>query len=103
MANRSYSLTLAGIVSDVGYQRCLTCLKSIQERYPGIISSSVLQFFPSQWEQYLQTVQNDLKGHFYQHKGSPLVILNGQTYIGGEKDFIMWAQMEFRYVDKIST
>jgi hypothetical protein len=31
-----------------------------------------------------------------------LVILNGQTYIGGEASFLEWALQEFRYVDRLS-
>lgn len=62
----------------------------------------MLQFFPTQWNQYLANTQNELKGLFYQHKGSPLVFVNGSTYIGGVEQFMEWALQEFRYTDKSS-
>jgi guanylate kinase len=37
---------------------------------------------------------------FYEHKGSPIVFLNNETYVGGEEQFLEWAQYEFRYTDK---
>lgn len=43
-----------------------------------------------------------LKGYFYQHKGSPLVFLNGSHYVGGVDNFLEWALREFRYTDKTS-
>ena len=37
---------------------------------------------------------------FYEHKGSPIVFLNNETYVGGEEQFLEWAMNEFRYTDK---
>lgn len=51
---------------------------------------------------YLKKLQNDLKGHFYQHKGSPIIFINNSIYIGGEESFLEWALQEFRYTDKTS-
>jgi hypothetical protein len=43
-----------------------------------------------------------LKGLFYQHKASHLVILNGSQYIGNIENFLEWALRYFRYTDKTS-
>lgn len=67
-----------------------------------MIQSSVLQFFPTQWNNYLSNTQNLLKGPFYHHRSSPLVFVNGSTYIGGLDQFMEWALNEFRYTDKSS-
>lgn len=99
MAER-YHITLAGIFSDEKYQRCLTCLKELQKN--GQVYGTVLQFFQTQWDEYIKRVQNDLKGAFYHHKGSPLVILNMTQYIGGVDSFLEWALQNFRYTDKSS-
>ena len=97
----TYHLTLAGIVSDPAYHKCLTCIKELQNK--GKVTSTFLQFFPTQWDDYLKNIQNELKGNFYQHKGSPLVILNGNVYLGGEDSFVEWALQTFRYTDSTST
>jgi len=38
-----YHLTVAGIVSDEGFHKCLQCIKELQAK--GIVSSTVYQFF----------------------------------------------------------
>ena len=63
---------------------------------------TVLQFFPTQWDHYLTKVQNEQKGLFYQHKSSPIAFVNNVTYVGGEKQFLLWALQEYRYNDKES-
>jgi len=50
----------------------------------------------------LKNLQNLQKGAFYQHKGSPIVFVNGTTYVGGTEQFLEWALQEFRYTDKTS-
>ena len=97
----SYHLTLAGVVSDEQYHKCLACIKELTNN--GCCSNTVMEFFPTQWDAYLKELQNTMKGEFYNHKGSPVVYLNGQQYIGGCEQFVNWAMHEFRYTDATSS
>ena len=102
-----YNITLAGVISDESYHKCATCIKSLKEIHGTKIRSTELTFFPTQWDQYLKKIQNENKGPFYQHKGSPIVFfsslahgnMNVNYYVGGETQFLEWALQEFRYVD----
>lgn len=67
-----------------------------------MIQSNVFSFFTNQWDQWLKKLQNQQKGTFYQHRGSPIIYINGVTYVGGEEAFLEWALQEFRYTDKTS-
>ena len=96
----SYHLTLAGIISDEQYHRACMCIRELQNK--GLIEHTILEFFPTQWDAYLKQLQNGMKGEFYQHKGSPIVILNGSVYIGGVDNFLNWAMNEFCYTDNTS-
>jgi len=82
-------ITLAGIISDEDLHRCQACVKELESR--GCVTSDTMFFFTTQWDNHLKQLQNQLKGEFYQHKGSPIVILNGSTYIGGCESFLEWA------------
>lgn len=93
-------MTLAGVLSDEAFHKCAACIRELESK--GKVTSTQLQFFATQWDQYLKKLQNNLKGEFYQHKGSPIVILNGSQYIGGEEQFLEWALQEFRYTDRTS-
>jgi hypothetical protein len=44
-----------------------------------------------------------MKGDFYLHKGSPIIILNQSTYIGGVDNFLEWACQQFLYTDNTSS
>lgn len=60
----------------------------------------VLQFFETQWEEYLSKLQVEKKGPFFHHKASaPIVFYNDLIYIGDGETFLEWALNEFRYVD----
>ena len=82
-------ISLAGIISDEKFHRCVACVKELQNQ--GKVMVEVQTFFPAQWDFYLKDMQNRLKGEFYQHKGSPLVVLNGVQYIGNMNNFLEWA------------
>ena len=71
----NYHLTIAGIISDEHYHKCLACLKELQGK--GLVSVTNMQFFPTQWDAFLKQTQNMMKGEAYLHKGSPIVYLNG--------------------------
>lgn len=93
-------ITLSGIISDEKFHRCVACIKELQSQ--GKVMADVQTFFPAQWDFYLKDMQNRFKGEFYQHKGSPLVLLNGVQYIGDMNKFLEWALQNFRYTDKTS-
>jgi len=77
MLKGSYHITLAGVISDEGYHACLQCIKELTSKHEDRVKCTQLQFFPTQWDQYLKNLQNELKGEFYEHKGSPIVFVNG--------------------------
>ena len=54
----SYHITLAGIISDENFHKCIACIKELEKKFPMNVSSSVMQFFPTQWNQYLSATQN---------------------------------------------
>ena len=59
-----YHITLAGIVSDEAFHKCCACLKELENKHTGVVFTTKLQFFPSQWDQYLKKVKASLKGEF---------------------------------------
>ena len=85
----SCHVSLAGIISDESLHRCQACIKELEVR--GCITSDTMMFFTTQWDNHLKRLQNQFKGAFYQHKGSPIIIVNGSTYIGGVEQFLEWA------------
>jgi len=87
----SYHITLAGVISDPDYHACAKCIEELKKQYGAKIQSMELQFFKTQWEQYLKRLQNEMKGEFYHHSGSPVVFVNGRIYIGGKASFLEWA------------
>ena len=46
-----------------------------------------MEFFECQWEQFVKTTANKLKGVFYDHVESPLIYLNEKEYVGDGDDF----------------
>jgi hypothetical protein len=78
-------------------------LKALQEQRPKEVKFEVLQFFETQWEEYLGAIQLEKKGPFFHHKPSaPIVFMNDVVYIGDSETFLDWALNEFRYVDQTS-
>jgi len=45
MQTGSYHITLAGIICDEAFHRCLACVKELQAKHPTRVQSNVLQFF----------------------------------------------------------
>jgi len=54
MASINVHITLAGVISDEALHKCIACVKDLESKHEGKISSSILSFFPTQWEQYLK-------------------------------------------------
>lgn len=49
-----YDFVIAGKVNDALYHKCLACLKHLEEERPKEVKIQALQFFETQWEEYLQ-------------------------------------------------
>lgn len=59
-----------------------------------------MEFFETQWEQYLKKTANTHKGVYYEHSASPLIFLaNDNEYIGDGEDFVQWALHNFNLKD----
>jgi hypothetical protein len=96
----AYSFVLAGKVNDPIFHKCLACLRHLEKERPKEVKLEVLQFFETQWEEYLKSVQIEKKGPFFNHKSSsPLVYYNDVVYVGDGETFLEWALNEFRYQD----
>lgn len=95
-----YRFVLAGKANDPAFHKCAAALKYLEQDRPKEISVIVLQFFETQWEEYLKRVQVEKKGYFFHHKSSPLVYFNDTNYIGDGDAFTEWVLNEFRYLDK---
>jgi hypothetical protein len=80
-----FHITLVGVISDEAYHKSAACIKELEKKFEGLITSTQMAFFPTQWDNYLKKLQNDKKGLFYEHKGSPIIFLNNETYVGGEE------------------
>lgn len=52
----SYSFVLAGKVTDFMFHKCVACLKHLEEERPKHVKVEVLQFFETQWEEYLHNL-----------------------------------------------
>ena len=97
-----FNLTLAGKASDPLFHKCQAAVRYLEQTYPKEVKATVLQFFETQWEEYLRKLQNEKKGLFYTHKQSPLIFCNESQYIGDSEAFLDWALCEYRYIDKSS-
>jgi len=75
-------ITVAGKISDPAFHKCVTAVKYLQDQHPETVTIECLQFFETQWEEYIKKTANKLKGIFYQHSGTHLILLNDTEYIG---------------------
>ena len=99
----TYNFVLAGRLNDPIFHKCIACLKHLEEEKPKEVKVEVLQFFETQWEEYLNRLQIEKKGPFFNHKASsPIVYYNDCVYVGDGETFLEWALNEFRYVDTTS-
>ena len=102
-SSKQYNITLAGKLNDHLFHKCIACLRYLEQEHQGLINVTYLQFFETQWEEYLKKTANENKGSFYNHKASPLVFLTDDSgkkqYIGDAETFMSWALIEFRYHD----
>lgn len=75
-------ITVAGKLSDPRFHKCKAIALSLSEKYCDQVSCEVMEFFETQWDQFLHTTAKRLKGVFYEHSASPLVYLNECEYVG---------------------
>ena len=92
-------ITVAGKISDPFFHKCMVCLRYLKQENKHV-SVECLQFFETQWEEFLKKTANTNKGVFYNHTGSPLIYLNdGAEYIGDCDKFMTYALHNFAYQD----
>lgn len=96
-------ITVAGKITDAAFHKCVTAAKYLERENEGIVTAECLQFFETQWEEYLKRTANKLKGVFYQHQGSHLIFLNDGEYIGSSEKFAEYALHNFSYMDNSNT
>jgi hypothetical protein len=103
MEGSTYNFVLAGKINDASFHKCWACLQHLEKDRPNEVKFEVLQFFETQWEEYLSKLQVEKKGPFFNHKASaPIIFYNDIIYIGDAETFLDWALSEFRYVDTTS-
>lgn len=97
------TITVAGMISDPKFHRSRAIAQALFEKHPDQIASPVvMEFFETQWEQYLKKTANTFKGVFYEHESSPLIYLaNDNEYIGDGEDFSMWALHHYNEKDSL--
>jgi len=97
------TITVAGKLSDPKFHRSRAIAEALYEKHPDQIASPcVMEFFETQWEQFLKKTANTYKGVFYEHESSPLIYLaNNNEYIGDGEDFSMWALHNFNEKDSL--
>ena len=97
----STKVTVAGMINDPQFHKSVTIARQLEALHPERVHVECLQFFETQWSQFLKKIANDLKGVFYDHKDtSALIYLNGKDYIGDADQFTQWALYNFQYMDK---
>ena len=64
-----------------------------------MVTGECLQFFETQWEEYIKNIAKKLKGVFYQHSGSHLILLNDTEYVGNAEQFATYLLHRFAYMD----
>ena len=66
-AKQPVKITVAGKITDAAFHKCVTAAKYLEREHEGVVTAECLQFFETQWEEYLKRTANKLKGVFYQH------------------------------------
>lgn len=92
-------IIVAGKITDAYFHKCVTAARYLERENPGVVTTECLQFFETQWEEFLKKTANRLKGVFYQHSGNHLIYLNDGEYIGNSEKFATYALHNFAYMD----
>jgi hypothetical protein len=62
----STKITVAGFISDPLFHKARVIAQKIEQGHKNVRVES-LEFFETQWEQFLKKTANTLKGSFYNH------------------------------------
>lgn len=93
-------ITVAGAIKDYNFQMMKTAALYIKrESEDPTLQVEILEFFESQWEQYMKDLKQEKKGKFYIHKGYHIAFINDDEYIGDSNEFMRWALINHRYFD----
>ena len=92
-------ITVAGKINDPAFHKCVTAVRCLEKDHPDLVKGECLQFFETQWEEFMKKTAFTLKGVFYQHTGSHLIYLNDKEYVGNSDAFATWALHSFSYMD----
>ena len=92
-------ITVAGKITDPAFHKSVTAARHLETQYPDVVSCECLQFFETQWEEYIKKTANRLKGVFYHHTGSHLILLNDCEYVGSSEQFATYILNRFAYMD----
>ena len=95
----SVKITVAGKITDAQFHKCVAAARYLEKENPGKVTAECLQFFETQWEEFLKKTANRLKGVFYQHSGNHIIYLNDGEYIGSAEKFAEYALHNFAYMD----
>ena len=98
-ASANCKITVAGKISDPAFHKCVAAVKYLQEQNPETVTGECLHFFETQWEEYIKRTANKLKGVFYQHSGSHLILINDCEYVGNAEQFATYILHKFAYMD----
>lgn len=98
-ASEPIKITVSGKISDPAFHKCVAAAKYLQEQNPETVTSECLHFFETQWEEYIKRTANKLKGVFYQHSGSHLILINDCEYVGNAEQFATYILHRFAYMD----
>lgn len=70
-------VTVAGMVTDPLFHRSVAIARQLEALHPVQVKAECLQFFETQWSQFLKKISNKLKGVFYEHpEQNALIYLN---------------------------
>jgi len=98
-STRKTKITVAGQLSDPQYHRAAAIARGLGQKCSQQVDIEIKEFFETQWRQHLFEVQNEKKGTFYEHRGSPLVYINDEEYIGDCTAFAKWALHTYHFQD----
>lgn len=96
-----HHITVAGKISDPKFQRSRAIATSLAAKHADRVQISVMEFFETQWDQFVKKTANRLKGVFYEHRGSPLIYLDDKEYVGDGDAFQTWALHNFNHKDEL--
>ena len=100
-------ICVAGMYDCPNFAQSMATANEISERSFGKVEVCFYQFFQTQWEEHLRKTASSKKGHYYDHKASPLVTINddpmayavGGEYLGSNEQFLSYALNNFNYLD----